>query len=214
MRTWTEKYLEWIKREVKFEEVALQCTLEDYLSEVDHCSLRILKLEGHIDRAIETAPAEMKEVIQALQALRGIAQVSAVTIVAEVGKISRFATAGQLMAYSGTVPSEYSSGARTKRGGITKTGNAHLRRIMIEAAWSQRCKPVLSKAIKKRRENLAPEVQEIAAKAMGRLHNRYARLTAKGKKQQQVVAAIAREMLGFVWAIGVAVERGSTEKIA
>jgi transposase len=207
IRAWTEKYLEWIKKEVVFEQEARQWTLEDYLSEVDHCSLRIKKIDKLIDQAIEAAPEELKEVARALQALRGIAKVSAVTIVAELGKISRFGTARQLMAYSGTVPSEHSSGSSTKRGGITKTGNAHLRRIIIEAAWCQRNKPTLRTNVKKRREGLDPEVQEIAAKAMHRLHCRYARLAARGKKHQQVVAAVAREMLGFIWAIGVVVER-------
>jgi transposase len=192
---------------VKFEQSAQQWTLEDYLNEVEHCSLRITRLEESINMAVESAPAAMREVVEALQALRGIAKVSAVTIVAEVGQLSRFSTARQLMGYSGTVSSEYSSGKKTLRGGITKTGNAHLRRIVVEAAWSQRFKPILSRALKIRQENLDPEVHEIAMKALHRLHNRYMRLLANGKCTQQVVTAVGREMLGFIWAIGVAVER-------
>jgi len=207
MRAWTKQYLEWIKREVKFELYAHECTLEDYLNEVEHCSLRITRLEEQIDKAVETAPAAMREVVAALQALRGIAKVSAVTIVAEVGQLSRFESARQLMGYSGTVSSEYSSGKKTLRGGITKTGNAHLRRIVVEAAWSQRCRPILSRILKLRQEGLDPEIQEIAMKALHRLHNRYMHLLAEGKCPQQVVTAVGREMLGFIWAIGVAVER-------
>ena len=207
MRAWTQHYLEWIKREVKFEQLAQQWTLEDYLNEVEHCSLRVTRLEETIDKAVESAPATMREVVEALQSLRGIAKVSAVTIVAEVGQLSRFETARQPMGYSGTVASEYSSGKKTLRGGTTKTGNAHLRRIVVEAAWSQRHGPILSRALKIRQEGLDPEIQEIAMKAMHRLHSRYMRLLAKGKCPQQVVTAVGREMLGFIWAIGVAVER-------
>lgn len=207
LRPWSQRYLEWVKREVIFEERAQQWTLEDYVNEVEHCALRITRLEAEIDKAVESAPPIMKEVVEALQALRGIAKVSAVTIVAEVGLLSRFATPRQLMGYSGTVSSEYSSGAKTRRGGITKTGNAHLRRIVGEAAWCQRYRPIVSRTLKLRQENLDPEVQEIATKALHRLHKRYQGLLSKGKSPQQVVTAVGREMLGFIWAIGVAVER-------
>jgi transposase len=209
MRAWTKTHLEWIKTKVRFEEKAQQWTLEDYVNEVEHCGQRIERLEGLIDEAVKSAPETMREVIAALQALRGIAAISAVTIAAEVGELSRFATARQLMGYSGAVASEYSSGERTRRGHITKTGNAHLRRIVVEAAWTQRFRPVLSKHLKARQEGLPPEVIEIASKAMHRLHSRYAKLMAKGKNKQQVVTAVARELLGFIWAIGVAVERKS-----
>lgn len=207
MRAWTQTYMEWVKHQVRFDEIAQQWTLEDYVNEVEHCSQRIKRLEALIDEAVKTAPTAMKEVIAALQALRGIAKVSAVTIVAEVGQLSRFPTARQLMGYSGAVASEYSSGERTRRGRITKTGNAHLRRIVVEAAWTQRFRPILSKALKIRQEGLDPEILEIASKARHRLNQRYMRLLAKGKNKQQVVTAVAREMLGFIWAIGVAVER-------
>lgn len=209
VRAWTQRYLEWIKRGVSFEEKAQQATLEDYLNEVEHCGLRIARLEKSIDEAIEAAPEAIKGVVEALQALRGVAKINAVTIVAEVGQLSRFPTARQLMGYSGTVSSEYSSGERTRRGGITKTGNAHLRRIVVEAAWSQRFKPILSRAIKERQKGLDPAILEIAATARSRLHGRYVRLLSRGKPKQQVVTAVARELLGFIWAIGVAVERGT-----
>jgi transposase len=209
MRVWTNTHLEWIKTKVQFEEKAQQWTLEDYINEVEHSGQRIERLEGRIDEAVKSAPETMREVIAALQALRGIAAMSAVTIVAEVGQLSRFATARQLMGYSGAVASEYSSGERTRRGHITKTGNAHLRRIVVEAAWTQRFRPILSRPLKIRQEGLDPEIIEIASKAMHRLHQRYMRLLGKGKNKQQVVTAVARELLGFVWAIGVAVERKS-----
>jgi len=207
LRAWTQSHLDWIRSEVKFEQFAQQATLEDYLAEVDHLGQRIVRLEKAIDEAIEGAPATMKAVVSALQALRGVAKMTAVTIIAEIGQLSRFPTARQLMGYSGTVASEHSSGERTSRGGITKTGNAHLRRVLVEAAWCQRHKPTLTRTLRVRQEGLSGEVQEIAAKARHRLSTRYRRLLARGKSKQQVVTAIARELLGFVWAIGVEVER-------
>jgi transposase len=213
MTAWTLKHLDWIRREVKFEHYAQQVTLEDYLGEVDHLGQRIKRLEKAIDEAIEVAPESMKAVVAALQALRGVAKMTAVTIVSEVGQLSRFAKARQLMGYSGAVASEHSSGERTHRGGITKTGNAHLRRVLVEAAWCQRFAPTLTRKLRERQEGLGAEVVEIAAKARHRLHDRYRRLLARGKNKQQVVTAIARELLGFVWAIGVEVERKTTASV-
>ena len=151
----------------------------------------------------------MKQVVETLQALRGITKVSAVTIVAEVGQLSRFPSARQFMGYSGTIPSEYSSGETVRRGGITKTGNSHLRRIVVEAAWSQRHKPIVSRERKLRLVNVNAEVQEIAMKAMHRLYHRYTLLTAREKCKQKVITAVGRELLGVIWAIGVAIERKS-----
>lgn len=212
MRAWTKNYLEWIKGKVSFNERSQQVTLEDYLSEVEHAGVRIARLEKAIDEAVEQAPESMRELIQALQALRGVAKVGAVTIVAEVGTLTRFEHPRQLMGYSGAVSSEHSSGGKIRRGGITKTGNAHLRRVIVEAAWSQRYKPVLSVLMRKRQEGLSAEVQEIASKARHRLHSRYMRLLGKGKTKQEVVTAVAREMLGFIWAIGVSVERAQAQR--
>ena len=207
MKAWTQRHLDWIRREVKFEQFAQQATLEDYLAEVDHLGQRIARLEKAIDEAVEGAPATMKAVISALQALRGIAKMSAITIVAEVGRLSRFPKARQLMGYSGAVSAEDSSGDRTRRGAITKTGNAHLRRVLVEAAWCQRYSPGLTRGLRERQKGLPVAVVEMAAKARHRLSARYRRLLARGKPPQQVATAIARELLGFVWAIGVEVER-------
>jgi transposase len=156
----------------------------------------------------------MRAVIEALQALRGIALVSAVTIVAEVGALSRFARAPQVMGYSGMGAREDSSGGRTRRGGITKTGNAHLRRIVIEAAWAYRHRPSVGGALRKRQTALSDEVKAIAWKAQHRLHGRYRKLLGRGKCQQQVVTAVGRELLGFIWAIGVAVEQRTPQPMA
>jgi transposase len=148
----------------------------------------------------------MRAVIEALQALRGIAKVAAVTVVAELGQLSRFASARQLMGYSGLVPSEHSSGESRRQGGITKTGNAHLRRVLVESAWTYRHRPGVGPELKRRQKDLPADVKATAWKAQHRLCTRYRRLAARGKPPQQVATAIARELLGFIWAIGVGTE--------
>jgi transposase len=205
MNAWTQQHLQWVKT-VHFEHAAQEATLLDYLHEVEHVADRIARLDRAIDDAVKAVPDRMRKVIDALQALRGIAQVSAVTMVAELGELSRFAKPRQLMGYSGAVSSEDSTGERTRRGAITKTGNAHLRRVVIEAAWAYRHRPGIGPTLRKRQATVSPEVKEIAWKAQHRLHARYTLLTAKGKHKQQVVTAIGRELLGFIWAIGVHVE--------
>jgi transposase len=205
MKAWTLRHLTWLNT-VHFEHDAQEATLLDYLHEVEHVTNRIKRLERAVDEAVQQAPPQMRAVIEALQALRGIAQVSAVTIVAEVGELSRFAKPRQLMGYTGAVASEDSSGERTHRGAITKAGNAHLRHIVVEAAWAYRHPPALTARLRKRQALLDDPVKAIAWKAQHRLHARYRTLTAKGKCSQQAVTAVARELVGFVWAIGVAVE--------
>ena len=192
---------------------AQEVTLLDYLHEVEHAAARIARLEEAIEEAVKLAPPQMRAVIEALQAMRGIARISAVTIVAEVGKIARFGSAPQFMDYGGMVPSEDSSGERTRRGHITKTGNAHLRRVVVEAAWAYRHRPSVGATLRKRQEGLSEEVKEIAWKAQHRLHARYGKLMAKGKNKAVVVTAVARELLGFLWAIGVHVEKQQKESL-
>jgi transposase len=204
--TWTRGHIEWIKTAVHFDQPAQDVVLGDYVAEVEHVAARIARLDHAIADAAHTAPPRMRAVIAALQALRGVAEVAAVTIVAEVGDLSRFQRAPQLMGYSGLVPSEYTSGERRRTGSITKTGNAHLRRVVVEAAWAYRWRPAVRHELRKRHVGLSPGVLEIAWKAQHRLHRRFQRFLARGKNQPQIVTAIARELLGFIWAIGVMVE--------
>jgi transposase len=204
---WTDKHLQWIKSQVHFEYRAQEITLGDYLHEVDHVAERIARLERSIDTAVQELPAKSRAVIEALQSLRGIAQISAVSIMAEVGELSRFEHPRQLMGYSGAVSREHSSGERIRRGAISKTGNAHLRRIVIEAAWAYRHRPGIGKTLAARQRRSSAAVTALAWKAQHRLHQRYARLIARGKCKQQTVTAVGRELLGFIWAIGVHVER-------
>lgn len=210
-KAWTTKHLVWLKSQL-FEQAAQQVTLEDYRHEVEHAAERIARLERSIDAAIETLPVRMRAVVEALQSLRGVAQISAVSIMAELGEVSRFARARQLMGYSGAVPWEASSGQRVHRGSISKAGNAHLRRIVVEAAWSYRHRPAIGYSLRVRQRRCSARVCEMAWKAQHRLHQRYARLTARGKSKQHAVTAVARELLGFIWAIGVEVERSQELK--
>jgi transposase len=205
MAAWGTVHMKWIRGQ-QFEQLAAQATFTDYLGEVDHARIRVERLERVIDEAVEKAPAEMREIISGLQALRGVAKLTAVTIATEVGRLSRFANPKQLMGYSGAVPREHSSGSRTWRGGITKSGNAHLRRVIVEASWAYRHRPALGATLKKRQQGVSAVVCEIAWKAQHRLNDRYRRLSGRGKTAPQVITAIARELLGFVWAIGVQIE--------
>lgn len=215
-RMWGAQFWTWVKK-LRFDDPAVEATFLDYVTEVEHATERIKRLETAIDAAAAAAPPQMRAVIEALQALRGIAKIAAVTVVAELGQLSRFASARQLMGYSGLVPSEYSSGQSTSRGGITKTGNAHLRRVLVESAWAYRHRPSIGPELKRRQSELPEDVRATAWKAQHRLCSRYRRLAARGKPAQHVATAIARELLGFIWAIGVrteAVERESDKAAA
>ena len=207
-KAWTKKYLEWIKTHVRFDQPALEATLAHYLHEVDHAAEQILKLEKAIDEAVAQASPEIRSVIEALQALRGVAQMTAATIVCELGSLSRFQSPRQLMGYSGLVSREHSSGNRIQRGAITKTGNAHLRRVLVEAAWAYQHRPNVTGFLLRRQKSLAlsDEVKQMAWKAQYRLHKRYQAFALRGKNKNQIVTALGRELLGFVWAIAVHTE--------
>lgn len=205
---WGTRHMAWLKT-VKFEQRAQEMTFVDYLSEVEHAKERIARLERSLHDAISEAPASMRAVISALEALRGVKTLTAVTVVAEIGQFSRFAAAPQLMGYSGLVPSEHSTGGpgKARRGSITKTGNAHVRRVVVEAAWAYRHRPNVAGDLAKRQKLASEGARAIAWKAQHRLHARYWKLSAGGKPAGKVITALARELLGFMWAIGVEAER-------
>jgi transposase len=214
LKAWTERYLAWLQQ-VRYTQPAQEATLVDCLNEVQHMSLRVKRLEEAIFEAVKLAPQPMQEVIRGLQALRGVAHISAVTLAAELGNISaRFQSARKLMGYSGAFPSEHSSGNRKQQGGITKTGNAHLRRIVVESAWCYRHLPRVGARLHKRQLGIPAEIIEIAWKAQNRLHKRYRRLTLAGKDHRKVITAVGRELLGFIWAIAIKAERVSTQPMA
>lgn len=203
---WTGKYLTWVKQQ-RFEQPAQESTLLDYLHEVEHANERIIRLERAIDVAVESMPENLQAVIAGLQCLRGVAKVSAVTLVSEIGQLSRFEHPRQLMGYAGMVSREHSSGERINRGSISKAGNAHLRHIVTEAAWNYRHVPSLGATLAARQRGQSETVKSIAWRAQHRLHTRYRALMARGKPRPKVITALARELLGFIWAIGCELER-------
>ena len=196
---WTQAHFRWMET-VTFEHPVQQIVFQEYADAVKAMTRRVEVFGELIQHA--AAESAFGPVIEGLMALRGVGQVTATTIVAEIGNLRRFTTAPQLMAYLGVVPSEHSSGPSKSRGGITKTGNGHVRRVLVEAAWTYR-HPARKSAVLERRAERTPEaVQDIAWKAQKRLCARFRQLEARGKLKVQVVTAIARELTGFVWAIG------------
>lgn len=212
-RSWTHPWWRWVQK-LRFEYGAQNTTLEDLVAEVLRQEQRVERLEKAIDEAIVEAPLHMRAVIEALQSMRGIAKVTAVTFATEVGTFKRFPDPRSLMGYSGTVPSERSSGPRQRKGGITRTGNAHLRRVLTEAAHHYRHRPWLNNRLKKMHEKLPPEVVEIAWKAQVRLNRRHWALTSRGKPAGKAITAVGRELLGFIWAVGLYAEEHAEEIIA
>ena len=195
---WTRTYRRWLSG-LRFAHPAQQIVAQDYIAAVSDAERRRDALNEQIRLLL---PAwSMAPVVNALQALRGVALVVAATLVAEVGDLARFENPRQLMAHLGLVPSEHSSGATVRRGAITKTGNAAARRAMTEAAWTYRLPARVSRALLDRNEGVDKAVRDIAWKAQTRLCARYRRLAASGKPTQTVVTAIARELVGFAWAI-------------
>lgn len=214
LKAWTERYMRWLAQ-VRYAQPAQEVTRLDCMNEVEHMSARVKRLEEAILEMAKQAPPAMQEVIRGLQALRGIAHISAVTIATELGHVSsRFESARKLMGYSGAFPSEHSSGSRIRKGGITKTGNAHLRRIVMESAWCYRHLPRVGEKLRKRHEGIPAEIIEIAWKAQNRLHKRYTKLTMAGKDQRKVTTAVGRELLGFIWAIAVRAEQACRQPVA
>jgi transposase len=196
---WTLSHYRWME-EVKFNHPVQQIVFQEYIDTVKAMSKRVEAL----DKQIESAAAEsiFWPVIEGLMALRGVNLLTATTIVVEIGDLRRFASAPQLMAYLGLVPSEHSSGGTKSRGGITKTGNGHVRRVLVEAAWTYRHPARKTTVLQKRAERTSEAVQEIAWKAQTRLCGRYRLFEAKGKLKVLACTAIARELAGFIWAIG------------
>lgn len=213
MKAWKGRYRAWLNT-LKFEHRALQVTFIEYVAETDHAAARVERLERAIDEAVDAAPEQMRALVRGLQALRGVAKVCAATVVTELGDVSRFESAPELMSYVGLVPSEHSSGGKTSRGAVTKTGNAHIRRVVVEAAWAYRHKPRVGTELRARQRGESAAVVEIAWKAQHRLHDKYCSLLRTGKHKNKVAVAVARELLGFMWAIGNQVQRETASKEA
>lgn len=196
---WTCKHRKWLASQT-FEQPAHQIVFQDYVE----ATFTSYERQNQLIERIRTLLPDwsMAPLVEALRSLRGIDFVSAVTFVASVGDLGRFETPRQLMGYLGLVPSEQSSGERVRRGGITKTGNREARRMLVEAAWSYRYPPRVAQDKMNVIASLPKPVRDIAWKAQVRLCHRFRRLGAAGKKPTVVVTAIARELAGFIWAIG------------
>ena len=195
---WTKLYRRWLAG-LKFEQAVHHIVFEDYIAAAEAAEARRDRLTAQI--AAMLPDWTLAPVVAALQTMRGMALVNAATLIAELGDLSRFANPRQLMAYLGLVPSEHSSGASVKRGGLTKAGNNTVRRLLIEAAWTYRFPARVSRELRLRQEEQPRPIREIAWKAQLRLCARYRKLARSGKLPTVVTAAIARELAGFVWAI-------------
>jgi transposase len=196
--TWGPAHQAWLVQQ-RFDQPAQQDVMNDYREAVEMATARVARLTKQM--AERSATWERAPLVTALQALRGVEMVSAVTLVAEIGDFRRFASASELMSFVGLVPSEHSSGGSRRQGRITRTGNGHVRRILVESAWHYRRQPRMSKAIRARNERVSVPVRTIAWKAQQRLHKRLNRLMGQGKPATRAVTAVARELVGFVWAI-------------
>jgi transposase len=203
-QAWTQAYWRWLEQQ-RFDAPQQQIVLEEYAEAVRQAQQRSARLEKQLHREIEGW--SLGAAAEALTALRGIDRTAAATLLAELDDISRFDHPRQLMSYAGLVPSERSSGERRRRGALTKTGNGHARRILIECAWGYRF-PARKTATMQRRAERAPEaVQAIAWQAQLRLCDKYRRLQARGLNGSKTAAAVARELCGFVWAVVRQVQR-------
>jgi transposase len=166
---------------------------------VHHLLERQASLDKEILAVAETDP--YRATVERLACLRGISTLSAMGLVAELQDFRRFEKPRSLMSFVGLIPSERSSGLKERRGGITKTGNGHARRILVEAAWSYRHPPAVGPRAKKLLAGQPPGVVAQVKKAQLRLHKRYTRLIGRGKRSQLAVTAVARELCGFIWAL-------------
>lgn len=195
---WTQGHFRWLA-EQKFGQPSQQIVMQEYVNAVQGAQAHVAQMDVQIREAVQEW--SLRPTVEALMALRGVDLLCAATLLAELGDISRFDNPRQLMGFVGLVPSEHSSGSRRRKGAITKTGNGRVRRILIEAAWSYRFPARKTLHMRQKGELAPPEVQAIAWKAQKRLCGRFRRLDAVGKVRTKVATAVARELLGFVWAV-------------
>src|SRR6266511_3622960 len=195
---WGPAHLRWLS-EVVCPTPAQQIVFQEYVRAVHEHTERLQRLEQELHEHVKSW--RLQPVVEALEGLRGVQFTVAVTMVAELGDLTRFENPRQVMKYLGLIPSEYSSGERRRQGSITKAGNTHARRALVEGAWAYRYPAKVSRHLQLRLEKQPKAIQDISWKAQVRLCKRYRRLIARGKHANQVVVAIARELVGFMWAI-------------
>ena len=196
-KAWSKRHDAWLRAQT-WPIAALEQTHRAYLRAVDEGVARLHDVERDLRALLDLEP--LRDRVQRLRCFRGIDDLTALTIAAELGDARRFSTAPRTMAYVGLIPSEHSSGTKRAQGGITKTGNAHLRRVLVESAWHYRHHPFVGHALRARQRGAPAAIIAQAWTAQQRLHRRYQRFAKRGKPKQHIVTAIARELTGFVWA--------------
>ena len=197
-RHWTQKHVRWLLS-LQFDSADLREVFEWYYTDLEHCQQRLATLDKEV-AALADRPV-YREVVGLLRCLRGVDTLTAITLVTELFEFGRFDSPRKLMAYLGLVPSESSSGEKRRPGAISKTGNARVRRLLVESSWHYRHRPSVSEGLRRRREGQPQWAIDAADRAMSRLHKRYHRLLARGKISHKVVVAVARELAGFIWSI-------------
>ena len=195
---WTRAHFNWLES-LKFDHDWQQVVLQEYIEAVKAASARVLDMTTQMERVLPQW--SLAPVVNALVALRGIDKLAAMVLLAELGDISRFESPAQLMAYLGLVPSEHSTGSRRRQGAITKTGNTHARRMLVESAWSYRFPARQTMHLKRKSKLASNEAKAIAWRAQKRLCGRYRTMVESGKNNKLVCVAIARELAGFIWDI-------------
>jgi transposase len=199
-RNWTQRHWRWILAH-RFERLGEQLTFEHYVDQLQDLDARIHRLNTQVLEIAKSEP--FRERVERLCTLRGIATLNAMVILTELVDLRRFTSPRQLMSFVGLTPSEHSSGEKHRRGAITKAGNAHVRRALVEASWTYRHGPRMSARQRAAIAEQPPAVASIARAATERLGRRYKKLIGRGKKSQTAVVAVARELCGFIWALEV-----------
>ncbi len=193
---WTAAHMRYL-RDLSMPDPYLRITLEEYIQAVDSC---IERVERITQRLKDILPQwEWKPVVEALMACKGFQEVAAMTIISELGDLRRFDHPRKLMAFLGLVPGEDSTGSRRRQGSITKCGNSHARWMLVECSQHYRKAPKIGSALSKRQEGQGKNVKELAWRMQNRLHARYVKLKARGKREPKALVAIARELCGFIW---------------
>jgi transposase len=195
---WTQTHYHWLES-LRFAHDWQQVVLQEYIDAVKAASQRVADITAQMERVLPEW--SLAPVVASLVALRGIDKLAAMVVLAELGDISRFESPKQLMAYLGLVPREHSSGGRRRQGAITKTGNGHARRMLVESAWSYRFPARQTMHLKRKAKPASEEAKAIAWRAQKRLCGRYRTLVQAGKNTKQANVAVARELVGFIWAI-------------
>jgi transposase len=201
---WTEPHMRYL-RELVLPDRAQKVVLEEYLQRVDAAVAQVARIERQMEDLLKDW--SRRPFVEALQGFRGFQRVASMVVASELGDLMRFEHPRQLMAYLGLVPSEATSGDRRRQGSITKSGNSHVRWILVEVAHHYRIPPKVSKELSHRQEGLNREVRALGWRAQERLHRRFSRLTLRGLHHNKVTVAIARELVAFIWELARVLER-------